>query len=174
MTRRQRILQNELCEQLIVEKEGPSGWITFNDPDRHNAISYAMWDGIPLALTTFQDDPEIKSVVLTGAGEKAFVSGANISQFDTLRTGSDAVEQYEIVAERAQLALRDFPKPLLARINGYCIGAGSILPYVATCASPATAPRSPFRRASWAWATASVRSRILCVPRALPMRSKYS
>ncbi len=80
MTRRQRILQNELCEQLIVEKEGPSGWITFNDPDRHNAISYAMWDGIPLALTTFQDDPEIKSVVLTGAGEKAFVSGANISR----------------------------------------------------------------------------------------------
>ncbi|AZG11501.1 enoyl-CoA hydratase [Pigmentiphaga sp. H8] len=121
---RQRLLQDEICDQLIVEKDGPTGWITFNDPDRHNAVSYAMWAAIPVALDAFLRDPGIRSVVLTGAGEKAFVSGANISQFDALRTGTDAVEQYEVVAEAAQLALRDFPKPLLARIHGYCIGGG--------------------------------------------------
>lgn len=121
---KQRILTEQICDQLIVEREGSTGWITFNDPARHNAVSYAMWEGIPVALQAFDQDSTIKSVVLTGAGDKAFVSGANISQFESLRTGTDLVEQYEIVAEQAQLALRDFRKPLLARIHGYCIGGG--------------------------------------------------
>ncbi len=121
---KQRILQDQICDQLIVEQDQHSGWICFNDPARHNAVSYEMWQGISLALDYFSQTAAIKSVVLSGAGDKAFVSGANISQFDTLRTGPEAVQEYERVAEHAQLALRDFPKPLIAMIQGYCVGGG--------------------------------------------------
>lgn len=120
----ERILQDRITENLIVEKRGAAGWITFNDPGRHNSVSYAMWEGIPIALQALAEDPAIRVVVLTGAGERAFVSGANISQFDTLRSGQEAVQAYEQVAEAAQLALYDYDKPTIARIKGYCIGGG--------------------------------------------------
>lgn len=120
----ERILQDSITENLIVEKRGTAGWITFNDPGRHNAVSYEMWEAIPHALHAFSQDPAIRVVVLTGAGDKAFVSGANISQFDTLRSGESAVEAYEKVAETAQLSLYEYDKPTIARIHGYCIGGG--------------------------------------------------
>lgn len=119
-----RLLQGEITDSLIVEKKGAIGWITFNDPGRHNAMSYDMWVGVPLALDLFEKDPEIRAVVLTGAGDKAFVSGANISQFEKLRTTADAVAEYERVGENAQNAIYNFVKPVIARINGYCIGGG--------------------------------------------------
>ena len=119
-----RLLQGEITDSLIVETKGATGWITFNDPGRHNAMSYDMWVGVPIALKLFEEDAEIRSVVLTGAGGKAFVSGANISQFDKLRTGADAVAEYERVAEGAQVAIYDFLKPTVARVDGYCIGGG--------------------------------------------------
>ncbi|QVQ28851.1 enoyl-CoA hydratase [Achromobacter deleyi] len=120
----QRILQGEITDHIVAEKRGAAGWLTFNDPQRHNAVSYAMWEAIPVVLKAFAQDPEIRAVVLQGAGGKAFVSGANISQFDTLRSGEEAVQAYEVVAEAAQLALYDYDKPTLAYIQGYCIGGG--------------------------------------------------
>lgn len=120
----QRILQGEITDHIVAEKRGAAGWLTFNDPQRHNAVSYAMWEAIPVVLKAFGQDPEIRAVVLQGAGGKAFVSGANISQFDTLRSGEEAVQAYEVVAEAAQLALYDYDKPTLAYIQGYCIGGG--------------------------------------------------
>lgn len=119
-----RLLQGEITDSLIVEKKGAVGWITFNDPGRHNAMSYDMWVGVPLALDLFEKDDTIRAVVLTGAGDKAFVSGANISQFEKLRTTEDAVAEYERVAENAQNAIYNFLKPVIARVNGYCIGGG--------------------------------------------------
>jgi len=120
----ERILQDRITENIIVEKRGKAGWITFNDPGRHNAVSVAMWEAIPIALAALKEDPAIRIVVLTGAGEKAFVSGANISQFDKQRSGEEAVQAYEKVAEAAQMALYDYEKPTIARIKGYCIGGG--------------------------------------------------
>lgn len=119
-----RLLEGQITDHLVVEKRGHAGRITFNDPARHNAVSYEMWEAIPKALNAFSEDREIRAVVLTGAGERAFVSGANISQFDTLRSGEQAVQAYEKVAEAAQLALYDYDKPTVARIRGYCIGGG--------------------------------------------------
>lgn len=120
----QRILADRITEHLLVEKRGPFVWLTFNDPARHNAVSYEMWEGVAQALETLHADPEVLGLVFTGAGDKSFVSGANIKQFDDLRTGRAAAEAYELVAERAQLAIFNFPKPTLARIHGYCIGGG--------------------------------------------------
>lgn len=119
-----RLFEGQITDQLIVEREGRTGWITFNDPPKHNAVSFDMWAALPKALKAFEDDAGIRVAVLTGAGEKAFVSGANISQFETLRTGVSAVEEYEVVAEEAQLAIQNFSKPIIARIDGYCIGGG--------------------------------------------------
>jgi enoyl-CoA hydratase/carnithine racemase len=110
--------------QVIVEKKGAAGWITFNDPAKHNAMSLDMWAAVEPALASFESDDDIKVVVVTGAGGKAFVSGANISQFDKLRTSADAVAEYERVAEGAQNALYNYRKPTVARIQGYCIGGG--------------------------------------------------
>lgn len=121
---KERLFQGEITDQLIVERDGRTGWITFNDPAKLNAVSFDMWAAIPKAFKAFEDDPEIRSLVLTGAGDKAFVSGANISQFDKLRTGASAVQEYEVVAEKAQLAIQNFSKPIIARIDGYCIGGG--------------------------------------------------
>lgn len=111
-------------QNLIVEKHNAVGWITFNDPAKLNAMSYEMWAGLQQALAGFENDDEVRVVVLTGAGDKAFVSGANIAQFEKLRTTSDAVAEYERVAEGAQHALYHFPKPTIAKIRGYCVGGG--------------------------------------------------
>ena len=111
-------------DTLIVEKKEAIGQITFNDPAKLNAMSYDMWAGLTDALAQFEKDDEVRIVVVTGAGDKAFVSGANISEFQKRRTGADAVAEYERVAEGAQDALYNFLKPTVARIRGYCIGGG--------------------------------------------------
>lgn len=121
---RERLFRGEITDQLIIERENRTGWITFNDPAKHNAVSFDMWAAIPQILKAFEDDVDIRSVVLTGAGDKAFVSGANISQFDALRTGVSAVKEYEVVAEAAQSSILNFSKPIIARIDGYCMGGG--------------------------------------------------
>jgi enoyl-CoA hydratase/carnithine racemase len=120
----ERILQGQITDSIVAEKRGSAGWITFNDPQRHNAVSYEMWQAVPIALDAFAQDPAIRLVVLTGAGEKSFVSGANISQFDAMRSGPEAVQAYEKAGETAQMTLFNYGKPTLARVNGYCIGGG--------------------------------------------------
>lgn len=124
MSSAQRLLQGSITDNIIAEKRGNAGWVTFNDPQRHNAISLEMWQAIPIVLDVFRRDGDIRLVVFTGAGERSFVSGANISQFDSLRTGEALVAAYEEASEAAQLAIYDFEKPTLARIRGYCIGGG--------------------------------------------------
>jgi enoyl-CoA hydratase/carnithine racemase len=113
-----------MTERIIEKKEGATGWLVFNNPDRRNAVSVDMWEAIPKVLGRFEADPEIRVVVLTGAGDKAFVSGADISQFEKNRSSAEAVQNYEILAEEVQSTLQNFSKPTLARIRGYCLGGG--------------------------------------------------
>ena len=98
--------------------------IRFNNPAKHNALSVDMWAAVPSLLERARDDDQIRLVVFSGAGEKAFVSGADISQFDDMRAARDAVSHYEKVAEETLTGIYDFPKPTLACIRGYCIGGG--------------------------------------------------
>jgi len=104
--------------------EGVIGWVTFDRPQRHNAMSYEMWQGLPEVLAAHEADPAVKAIVLRGAGEKAFISGADISQFEARRASAAANEDYRTVAARAFERLRDAPKPTIAMIRGYCIGGG--------------------------------------------------
>jgi enoyl-CoA hydratase/carnithine racemase len=112
-----------LTEKLIARKEGAIGWVIFNNPGRHNATSYEMWQALPVVLDEFVADPEVRVIVLRGAGEKAFSAGADISQFKEKRSGA-AAKEYNAAADAANQALRQCAKPTIAMIRGYCIGGG--------------------------------------------------
>jgi enoyl-CoA hydratase len=98
--------------------------IRFNNTAKHNALSVDMWEAVPPLLELAQGDDRVRLVVFSGAGEKAFVSGADITQFEDMRAAREAVGRYEAMAEQTLMAIHDFPKPTLARIRGYCIGGG--------------------------------------------------
>jgi enoyl-CoA hydratase len=75
-----------MTDRLLAEKKDGIGWITFNNPARHNAVSFEMWQALPVVLADFAADPAVRVIVLKGAGEKAFVAGADISQFKEKRS----------------------------------------------------------------------------------------
>jgi enoyl-CoA hydratase len=100
------------------------GVITFNNPEKRNAMSLDMWEGVGLALVDLRDDPEIRIVILRGAGDKAFVSGADISQFEKTRHNAEASEEYSKRSAAQRALLADFPKPVIASIRGFCLGGG--------------------------------------------------
>jgi enoyl-CoA hydratase/carnithine racemase len=109
--------------RAAVDEHG-IGWVTFNNPARHNALSLEMWQGLADALERMQHDSAVRVAVMSGAGGKAFVSGADISEFGEKRATAAQKETYAETAGRANRALARFEKPLLAMIAGYCIGGG--------------------------------------------------
>ncbi|MFM1816326.1 MAG: short-chain-enoyl-CoA hydratase, partial [Pseudomonadota bacterium] len=111
-------------DRMIAEKDGAIGWMIFNNPERHNAISYEMRLAILDILAEFERDPAIRVIVLKGAGEKAFVAGSDISQFDKKRATPEQQADYASVSGRVQDAYDALSKPLIAMIQGYCLGAG--------------------------------------------------
>jgi enoyl-CoA hydratase len=100
------------------------GVITFNNPDKRNAMSLDMWEGLGHALVELRDDPDVRVVILTGAGDKAFVSGADISQFEKNRHNAEASEEYAKKSAAQRAILADYPKPIIACIRGFCLGGG--------------------------------------------------
>jgi enoyl-CoA hydratase len=117
-------------DKMLARKEGGVGIVTFNNPERHNAVSLEMWEATKRILDDFAADSEIRVVVLTGAGGKAFVSGADISKFQSERATLEAARAYGARSEAAYASIYEFPKPTIAMIRGYCIGGGLGL---ATC-----------------------------------------
>ncbi len=110
--------------KILSSIQGSVATLTFNNPERHNAVSLEMWRAAAELLENFAADPAVRLVILTGAGDKAFASGADISKFDSERGSADAVATYNSTVERLQQTLLDYPKPTLALIRGYCIGGG--------------------------------------------------
>jgi enoyl-CoA hydratase/carnithine racemase len=100
------------------------GVITFNNPEKRNAMSLDMWEGLGHALTELRDDPEVRVVIMAGAGDKAFVSGADISQFEKNRHNAEASEEYSKKSAAQRALLADYPKPTIACIRGFCLGGG--------------------------------------------------
>jgi enoyl-CoA hydratase len=113
-----------VSSKMIGEKDGAIGRIIFNNPARHNAVSLDMWQAVAQIMEDFENDPAIRVIVLSGAGGKAFVSGADISEFKEKRDSVEAAEAYSKVSESARLALQETLKPTIAMIRGYCIGGG--------------------------------------------------
>jgi enoyl-CoA hydratase/carnithine racemase len=110
--------------RIHVAREGALAWLVFDHPERRNAISAEMWQALPEAVRELDADPDVRVAVLRGAGDVAFVSGADISEFERSRTGAEAAADYDRTTARAFDALAGFSKPLLAMVHGYCIGGG--------------------------------------------------
>jgi enoyl-CoA hydratase/carnithine racemase len=100
------------------------GVVTFNNPEKRNAMSLEMWEGFGQALIELRDNPQVRVVIMTGAGDKAFVSGADISQFEKSRHNAEASEEYSRKSAAQRALLADYPKPTIACIRGYCLGGG--------------------------------------------------
>jgi enoyl-CoA hydratase/carnithine racemase len=111
-------------ENMLAEIDGAIGWLTFNKPARRNAVSVDMWEAIPAILDRFEQEPAVRVIVLRGAGDQAFVSGADISQFEAVRSTPEAVLSYERAMDAANDRLIGCAKPTIAMIRGFCIGGG--------------------------------------------------
>jgi len=111
-------------EKMLDRKEGGIGWITFNNPARLNAVSIAMWEGLNDIVAAYEIDPEVRVIVVEGAGDKAFVSGADISEFAEKRSSPEAIALYNKTSQGATDRLKSCSKPTIAMIRGYCIGGG--------------------------------------------------
>jgi enoyl-CoA hydratase/carnithine racemase len=111
-------------DKMIAEKDGAIGWITFNNPARRNAVSMAMWEALSDIVRDFANDNAIRVIVLKGAGDKAFVSGADISEFEEKRSSPETARAYNLVSGKANEDLKLVGKPTIAMIHGFCIGGG--------------------------------------------------
>jgi enoyl-CoA hydratase/carnithine racemase len=118
------MLDQPITSKMLAEKDGAIGRIIFNNPARHNAVSLEMWQAVAQIMADFEADDAIRVIVLTGAGGKAFVSGADISEFKEKRANEEAAAAYSKISESARLKLQETLKPTIAMIRGYCIGGG--------------------------------------------------
>ncbi len=110
--------------KMLAAVDGGVGLVTFNQPEKRNAMSLEMWQGLEAILDGFAADDAVRVVVLTGAGGKAFVSGADISQFEKNRANADAQVEYDRLTSAGRTKLATFAKPTIAMIRGFCLGGG--------------------------------------------------
>lgn len=113
-----------MTDKIIVKKEGAIGHLIFNNPDKLNAISLDMWEGMGKAVDQLEADPEVKVIVLSGTGDKAFVAGADVSKYEEERMGDNAQEHYAQTGWVAMMKLYNSEKTTIAALNGYCYGGG--------------------------------------------------
>lgn len=109
---------------IIARKDGPIGWLIFDNPSKRNAISISMAHQLPALLSDFDADPSIRVVVITGAGDKSFISGADISEFDKKESTPEAVRENAARSQKTFGDLRKFRKPTVAGVRGFCFGGG--------------------------------------------------
>ena len=110
--------------KIVARIEDGVGWLTYNNPERRNALALEMQEASALVLWRFQEDDAVRVVVLRGAGDRAFVSGADISEFKKLRTTVEARKRYDEAGRETGRAFGALEKPLIAMIRGYCLGGG--------------------------------------------------
>ena len=113
--------------KILAGCDGSVAWLVINNPERHNAIGLDMWKAAAEQLEAMRGNPSVRVLIVTGAGDKAFASGADIAKFEQERSTKEQVALYQQTSARFFSALHDFPRPTIARIRGYCIGGGLAL-----------------------------------------------
>lgn len=120
-----------MTDRILSKTSNYIGWIVFNNPERRNAISLDMAQEVARLIAVYNEDPDVRVVVIKGEGGKAFISGQDISEFEKLRSTSDGIQRYETLTNKMYDGVRDCTKPVIAMIEGYCMGGGVAL----ACAS---------------------------------------
>ncbi|MCY3578404.1 MAG: enoyl-CoA hydratase-related protein [bacterium] len=113
--------------KLIAETEGAIGRIVFDNPERHNAITADMFAALAAVVDVYEEDPAIRVVVISGAGGRAFASGADIANLDSSRGPSREPSSADNRTSRGPAALGRLTKPLIAAVDGYCLGGGLLV-----------------------------------------------
>jgi enoyl-CoA hydratase len=113
--------------RLITRTDGPIGWLTFNQPERLNAVRLDMWQALPAAVEALAGDPSVRAIVVRGAGDRAFISGADIAEFEQERFDASSNRSFTTAVSAATASLIEAPKPVIAMINGFCIGGGMVI-----------------------------------------------
>jgi enoyl-CoA hydratase/carnithine racemase len=116
-----------MTDKILTEQTGDIARIIFNQPEKRNAVSLEMWEAVEAAMIRFQADPSVRILILSGAGGKAFVSGADISKFESERASEEGVAHYNATTKRVYDMVEAFPKPTIAQIDGFCVGGGVAL-----------------------------------------------
>ena len=116
-----------MTDKIIVKQSGAIARIIFNQPEKRNAVSLEMWEAVEVALDKFAVDKDVRVLILSGSGGKAFVSGADISKFESERASADGVARYNATTKRVYDKVEAFPKPTIAQIDGFCVGGGMAL-----------------------------------------------
>ena len=111
-------------EDLVVERSGAIATLVLNRPDSHNAVRLGMYEALPALLSEVDQDRDVKVLVVRGAGQKAFASGADISEFREVRANAETARAYNERVAAAERALEGLSKPTIAMVHGYCIGGG--------------------------------------------------
>ena len=111
-------------KQILVERDGHVARVTINRPERRNAVSFAAWQSLTAAFENLAADPEVRVVIVTGAGDRAFCAGNDISEFAELRSTPEQIEVYDAVTTHAFDVIRSVEKPLVARVQGSAVGGG--------------------------------------------------
>jgi len=145
--------------KMLAARDGGIGLITFNQPEKRNAMSMEMWIGLGDILTEFEADDTISVVVLSGSGDKAFVSGADISQFEKHRHNAAAQKEYDRLTGIGRDKFHAFTKPIIARIRGFCMGGGLAIAMATDLriATPDSQFGIPAARLSVAYASESIK-----------------
>lgn len=111
-------------KNVLTQRSDSLGWIIFNNPERRNALTHEMWQQLTQSLQQHNEDPEVRLIIIKGAGEEAFAAGADISEFKEKRGNPEAVHRYNQVTDAAFHALKHSKKPIIAMIRGFCFGGG--------------------------------------------------
>ncbi len=114
-------MASKTCRAVV---DGAIGWLVLDNPGRHNAMSVSMWEALPAQMDRLEADPDVRVVVLRGAGDAAFVSGADISEFGAARDTVEANDRYEALGATSMARISGCPKPTIAMLQGWCIGGG--------------------------------------------------
>jgi enoyl-CoA hydratase len=116
-----------MFSKLITDRRGPIGYLVLNTPERRNAIGLDMWQAIPAMIHSLDSDPDLRCIVLTGAGAEAFAAGADISEFEANRASEETAQIYDAATRDAMTAIMESSKPVVAAIRGICFGGGVAL-----------------------------------------------
>jgi enoyl-CoA hydratase/carnithine racemase len=116
--------EHEAKDPLLVGREGPLGWLTLNRPEKRNALNLHTWSRIGEGIAELNADPEVRVIIMRGATPQAFIAGADISEFPSLRADAAQARSYRDAPNRALAAMVECPKPIIAMISGVCVGGG--------------------------------------------------